>query len=172
MERGIKSYQIVKLDKKLCAENIEDILDLLREIPDSDYEIEDILIEKKRERILYGKWEYSLAVLDNKKIIGILIGYEREKEKSGIYSNNCFYINEVAVSKKYRGQELGKSLLKLFIEQITEYKYLTGNLIIRIQTKNSLDNKKVIELYQSIGVKKIGIKRYQNKEDIVLEIKK
>ena len=108
--------------------------------------------------------------MDRDEIVGILIGYEREKEENNLYRDNCFYINEIAVSRKYKGKELGKYLLNYFIESVKEYKYLKGEIEIRIQTTNSKENRKVIELYRSVGFKKIGIKKYPLKEDIVLEI--
>ena len=79
------NYKIEVLSKKFCESNIEKILDILKLIPNSNYKREDILAENKEERVLYGKWEYSLVILNDKDIVGILIGYEREKEKD---SNN------------------------------------------------------------------------------------
>ena len=64
-----------------------------------------ILAENKEERVLYGKWEYSLVILNDKDIVGILIGYEREKEKSELYRENCFYINEIAISKNIKDKD-------------------------------------------------------------------
>lgn len=166
------NYKIEVLSKRICESNIEKILDMLKLIPNSNYKREDILAENKEERVLYGKWEYSLVILNDKDIVGILIGYEREKEKSELYRENCFYINEIAISKKYKGQGLGKMLLETFIERVKKFKYLSGKIKIRIQTTNSIENRKVISLYESVGFKKIGVKQYPNKEDVVMEIEK
>lgn len=170
--KKIDTYKVVRLNKELCEKKLEEILNLLKLIPESNYKKEDILSEKKGERVLLGKWEYSLLVLDREKVIGVLIAYERAREENGLYNENCFYINEVAVLSEYKGQKIGKSLLKIFIENVEKYNYLDGELKIRIQTTNSDKNKKVIDLYKSVGFKKIGIKTYPSKEDIVLEIKK
>ena len=148
------NYKIEVLSKKFCESNIEKILDILKLIPNSNYKREDILAENKEERVLYGKWEYSLVILNDKDIVGILIGYEREKEKSEL------------------GQGLEKMLLETFIERVKKFKYLSGKIKIRIQTTNSIENRKVISLYESVGFKKIGVKQYPNKEDIVMEIEK
>lgn len=163
-------YNICLLSKELCIEKIDEIVNLLKLIPNSNYTRDAILAEKKGERVLYGKWEHSLILMDRDEIVGILIGYEREKEENNLYRDNCFYINEIAISRKYKGKELGKHLLNYFIESVKEYKYLKGEIKIRIQTTNSKENRKVIELYRSVGFKKIGIKKYPLKEDIVLEI--
>lgn len=165
-------YKVFLLSKELCIEKIEEIVNLLKLIPYSNYTKDDILAEKKEDRVLYGKWEHSLIMMDSDEIVGILIGYEREKEENDLYGDNCFYINEIAVSRKYKGKELGKYLLNYFIESVKEYKYLKGEIKIRIQTTNSKENKKVIELYERVGFKKVGIKKYLLKEDIVLEINK
>lgn len=165
-------YNICLLSKGLCTEKIDEIVNLLKLIPNSNYTRDDILAEKKGDRVLYGKWEHSLILMNRDEIVGILIGYEREKEEkeNNLYGDNCFYINEIAVSRKYKGKELGKYLLSYFIESVKEYKYLKGEIKIRIQTTNSEENRKVIELYRSVGFKKIGIKKYPLKEDIVFEI--
>lgn len=166
----INNYKCCKLTKKICIEKGEKILELLKTIPNSNYKLEDLFSEKKGERVLYGKWEHSLIVLDDENVVGVLIGYEREKESEGVYIDNCFYVNEIAVSKKYKGQEIGKFLLEMFIQNVKKYNYLDGELKIRIQTTNSEDNKKVIELYKKVGFKERGIKKYPLKEDIILEI--
>lgn len=166
------NYKLEILSKNICKSKIEEILNILKLIPNSNYKREEILAENKEERILYGKWEHSLVILNDKEIVGILIGYEREKEKSGLYLENSFYINEIAVSKKYKGQGLGRKLLETFIEKTEKFKYLDGKIKIRIQTTNSIENRKVISLYESLGFKKIGVKQYPNKEDIVMEIEK
>lgn len=163
-------YNICLLSKELCIKKIDEIVNLLKLIPNSNYTKKDILAEKKGDRVLYGKWEHSLILMDRDKIIGVLIGYEREKENNELYVDNCFYINEIAVSRKYKGKGLGKYILKYFIENVKEYKYLKGEIKIRIQTTNSEQNKRVIELYEEVGFKKIGIKKYPLKEDIILEI--
>lgn len=167
-----ENYKVRILSKELCKEKIEEILMLLRTIPNSNYREEDIIGETKGNRILYGKWEHSLILLKENEVVGILIGYERAKESEGLYLENCYYINEIAVSKKYKGQGLGKWLLEMFIERAKEFKYLDGEIKIRIQTTNSIENEKVINLYESVGFKKVGIKKYPQKEDIVMEIEK
>ena len=169
MKKNIKIYT---LNKKIYMEKGEKILDLLGTISNSNYKLEDLFLEKKGERILYGKWEHSLILLKENEVVGILIGYERVKESEGLYLENCYYINEIAVSKKYKGQGLGKWLLEMFIERAKEFKYLDGEIKVRIQTTNSIENEKVINLYESVGFKKVGIKKYPQKEDIVMEIEK
>lgn len=168
----LENFKVEQLSKKVCLERRDELLELLKTIPNSHYKIDDIVAEKKGDRVLYGKWEYSLIVLDKENIVGVLIAYERKKEEEGIYQENCFYINEIVVSKKYKGQGIGKALLEIFIEKTEEYKYLDGKVKIRIQTTNSEENKKVIELYERVGFRKVGIKKYQLKEDVVLEINK
>lgn len=172
MERILQEFEVYKLTRELCLEKKEEILKLLNLIPNSHYKIEDIIADKKGERYLYGKWEYSLLLLKEQEVVGVIIGYERAKENEGIYSENCFYINEVAISQKYRGKNLGKELLKYFLHKIRNYKFLNGKLRVRIQTEKSEKNSKVINLYKSIGFKEIGIKEYPLKRDIVMEIEK
>lgn len=172
MKENYKNFTVERLTKSLCEKKIIDILEILKLIPNSNYKKENILVEKKEDRILFGKWEYSLLLLNKDEIVGVLIAYKREKEKSGLYLENYFYINEIAISRKYKGQGLREYLLKYFIDGITEYKYLDGKIKFRIQTTNSKENRKVIELYERVGFKKIGIKKYLNKEDSVMEILK
>lgn len=172
MLKKIGEYQLKILDKSLMERKKDEILELLKLIPNSHYTLEDILGEKKGERVLYGKWEYSLVLLDKERVVGVLIGYEREKEESKLYSENCFYINEVAISRELKGKGLGRSLLRYFIDNLKCYKYLDGDFIIRIQTTNRVENIKVIELYEELGFEKVGTKDYPTKQDLILEIRR
>lgn len=171
MKRVLQGFEIHKLTKELCLNKKEEILGLLKLIPNSHYKIEDIMADKKGERYFYGKWEYSLILMKGEEVVGVVIGYERARENEGSYNENCFYINEIAISQRYRGRGLGREFLKYFIESLGKYKYLDGEVKIRIQTEKSETNKKVIELYKSVGFKEVGIKEYPLKKDIIMEIK-
>ena len=164
-----KDFEIISLTREIAAKYTEEILELIGKIPGSHYILEDVLAENKGERVMYGKWEHSLIAFEKDRVVGVLIGYERKREKEGIYSVNSLYINEIAVS--HHGTGLGKYMLRLFVRR-AQYLYLNGEVVIRIQTEKSEKNKKVIALYKKVGFKEIGVKSYQTKDDLVMEIKR
>lgn len=164
-------FDIYLLEKEVCKKYSYEILSLLKNIPFTNYKLEDFINDTKRNKILYGKWEYSLVAFKKEKLVGILIGYEKEKDYKE-YPKNCFYINEISISSDVQGKWLGKFLLNYFIKKTEIFHYLEGNPIIRIQTTNKKENEKVISLYKKIGFKEVGIKKYPLKDDLILELKK
>ena len=168
MVEKFKEFEICSLTREIAAKYAEEILALIGKIPGSHYRLEDILAENKGDRVMYGKWEHSLIALAKGRIVGVLIGYERKKEKEGIYSINSLYINEIAVS--HHGAGLGEYMLRLFVQK-AQYLHLDGDVVVRIQTEKSEKNRKVIDLYKKVGFKEIGVKSYQTKDDLVMEIK-
>lgn len=156
--------EIYRLDKEIAIRYSLDILNLLKLIPKSKYKLEDIVSDVKKDRIMYGKWDYSLIAIKEQRLVGVLIGYERKKD--GVYLENCFYINEIAVCIHKIG--LGKKLIEMFLEN-SKYFYLDGDLKFRIQTEDSYENRKVIKLYHSIGFVNVGKKVYKEKTDLILE---
>lgn len=168
----IKNYPVLRLDKKLATKYSAEIASLADLIPLVNYEEKDILAESKDERIFYGKWEHSLIVFDNKKPIAIIIAYEREKEKNLQYPDNSIYISELAVDKNYQGKGIAKGLLELFFKLITGFLHLNGPLLFTIQTNSAQWNKFVSDLYKSFGFKEFATKKYPNRTDIILRLKK
>lgn len=167
-----KKFSLYILDKETAEKYKNEILSLLQLIPKSDYKIYDIVREKKEERVFYGKWKHSLILFDKDKVIGVLIAYEREKEENNLYSENSFYINETAVHKDYQGYGIGKYLIGYFLENTKDFICLSGEKIFKIQTEDSIENIKVINFYKSFGFSETGKKKYPEKYDLVMELKK
>lgn len=169
-----KNFSLYSLDKETAEKYQNEILEMLNLIPKANYKFSDIVAEKKGERNFFEKWNHSLIVFDRIKNIpvGILIGYEREKESNCLYKENCFYINEIAINPNYQGYGIGKYLMEYFIKSKKDFLSLSGDLIFKIQTEDSFENKKVIDFYKSLGFKEIGKKEYPSKFDLVLELKK
>lgn len=167
-----KGIEIFTLDKETGNKYSKEIAELLNQIPLTNHTTEDIMLEEKEGRIFYGKWEHSMIAFLENKPVGVLLGYERRKEKNTIYPENSFYINEIAVSKTVKGKALGKHLIELFIRRAEKFLYLDGKVAIKIQTADLKENIKVIELYEKIGFRKIGIKNYPLKNDLVMKLDK
>ena len=152
------NYKIEVLSKKFCESNIEKILDILKLIPNSNYKKEDILAENKEERVLYGKWEYSLVILNDKDIVGILIGYEREKEKKDeiLIETVLERINEDIEKLKMVKKDLEMHLermkkssnISIGIPFIEEIKNVKGIKVYEKENRETLTfpNKKTLEL--------------------------
>lgn len=171
----IESYdeiEIFTLDKETGKRYSEKIAELLNQIPLTHHTAAGVMAEEKEGRIYYGKWEHSLIAFLDGNPVGVLLGYERAEEDNELYPENSFYLNEIAVSKAAKGKSLGKHLIELFIERAEKFLYLEGDVVIRIQTADLEENRKVIELYEKIGFKKTGIKSYPLKNDLVMKLEK
>ena len=167
-----KNFTLYKLDKN-CAKKYQDkIVSLLRMIPKTSYKSEDILAERKGERVFHSKWEHSLILFDKDIPIGVLIAYEREKENNDLYPENSLYINEIAVSEKYQGYGIGKYLMGYFLKHNQKFFSFQNSdkIIFKIQTEDSIENLKVINFYKSFGFKERGRKKYSEKYDLVMEL--
>ena len=99
------------------------------------------------------------------------MGYERRKENNEQYPNNTLYISELAVDEMYQGQGLAKKLIRCFLDINQSFLYLTGDVIISVQTNSADWNIKVISLYKSFGFQQISTKQYDNRVDVVLQLK-
>lgn len=164
-------FSLYRLDKETAEKYSNEILYLLKNIPDSEYNISHVTAENKGNRILYGKWEHSLIIFYKNKPVGILIGYERKKEENSLYPENCFYINEISIDKDFQKYGLGSYLMKYFLNDVREYKYLKGKRIFKVQTTDSIENIKVINFYKKFGFLVVGRKKYPFKYDLVMELK-
>ncbi|MTI71590.1 MAG: GNAT family N-acetyltransferase [Firmicutes bacterium] len=108
--------------------------------------------EKKVFDFLANKKNYIIACLDNKKVVGFVLGYELQRYDD---QNNMIYIHEVNVLPKYRRQGVGKKMIKE-LKKISKDKYLSKMFLI---TKKS--NLPAINLYKATKGKS------DNDEDIV-----
>lgn len=165
-----KGYEVLGLTPNLVRIYASDICESLDQIPEVDqYTEEKLLQERKEERELYKKWDHSFILLDHKKFVGIIIGYERIAENNEQYQHNSIYLSELAISKAYQRKGLGKLLIKTWLDKNKNIKFLelNGDLRFSVQT-NFMDwNKHVQKLYQSFGFKKISEKKYDNRTDNV-----
>lgn len=167
----IGEYAVCLLDKDTMSAHVDTIALLTDQIPMVSYTKEDMLAESKPGREFHGKWEHSLVVFDQEKPIAIIIGYEREKEDNDQYSENSIYISELAVDKNYFRQGIAKKLVKLFLDFNTSFLYLDGKLTFSIQTNSADWNQHVVKLYKSFGFEQVSTKKYDNRTDVVLNLK-
>ena len=166
-------YPVYLFDKITAQKYIEIITQLVQQIPLVEYTEEEILSERKGERVLYGKWDYSLIAFDNDQPIALLMAYERAAEQNQQYPENSIYISELAVSEKYQRKGIAKGLLKIFFNLNRKQKlgYLPGEVSFSVQTNSAKWNDHVQKLYSSFGFNPRATKQYNNREDIVFEKK-
>ena len=167
----IGEYAVYQLDKETMSAHVDTIALLADQIPMVSYTKEDMLAKSKPGRKFHGKWEHSLVVFDQDKPMAIIIGYEREKEDNDQYPENSIYISELAVDKNYIRQGIAKKLVKLFLDFNSSFLYLDGKLIFSIQTNSADWNQHVVKLYKSFGFKQVSTKKYDNRTDVVLNLK-
>jgi ribosomal protein S18 acetylase RimI-like enzyme len=168
----IQKIKIVILDRKLAEQNIDRLVELEDLIPMVDGDPVELLAESKGDRIMYGKWDHSLALIDGEKIIGFLMGYERKSEGNEQYPINSIYINTIAIDQNYQGMGLGKKLMKFFIDRAISHglKFLEGEVVFSVQTNSAEFNNKVKDFYKSFGFNKRATKQYDNRTDNVYQL--
>lgn len=164
----MSSVTIVPLTKVLAEQRQDEIAALLALIPLVEYTRANVVAEHKGDRVFFGKWDHSLAVVDGEKIIGVLMAYERASEAGTLYADNALYISELAVDPAYRGQGIARRLVEKFFERSATFTHLTGEAVYMVQTNGANWNIPVLRLYEKFGFKKVGEKVYENRTDVVL----
>ncbi len=170
---SLAPYTLRVLDKQLTEQHLNELVDLLNLIPLVSYTKTDVLAESKGSRVLYGKWDHSLALFDGDKLIAVVIGYEREQEHNPQYPTNCIYISELAVNTQYQRKGVARGLLQAFLHRNATIglKYLTGELLFQVQTNRAESNKPVQKLYKELGFVESARKDYPNRTDMVLSLR-
>jgi len=164
----IYHYPVFLLSRDIAKKYAKDIARLVNTIPLVQYSEKEVLAEAKEDREFYSKWKHSLVVFDDKKPIGVIIGYERKSEDNNQYSLNSLYISELAISEQLRNKGIARQLIKLFLDNNKKFFTLDGDVVYSIQTNSADWNQHVIKLYESFGFKKIAEKQYENRKDVIL----
>jgi len=164
----INKFSVYRLTKKLAEKHVLVIVKMADQIPLVSYTKEKILAENKNDRIFYGKWDHSLVVFDKNKPIAFIIAYERKAEGNNQYPKNSLYISELSVLKAYQRQNIGRQLVKLFLELNKKLIYLKGKMIYNIQTNSADWNQHVQAFYKSFGFKCRARKKYSDGIDMIL----
>lgn len=159
----MSAYNFYPLTQEIAHKYSREILHALDQIPQVEkHTHEQLMADKKEERILYSKWRHStIALTHDHECAGIAIGYERAKENNEHYPEHCIYLSDFAVAEKYQRQGLGKALLKEWTHYNMKIGFLdlVGPLRFAVQTNAASWNRHVQALYESVGFKKIASNR-------------
>jgi len=166
---SINNHDVCVLSKSLAEHHIDDLVQIIREIPIVKHGKEHIMAESKGSRVHYGKWEHSLVVLD-KRPLAVVLGYERAAEDEILYPYNTIYLSELAVRRVYHKQGMGSGLVRQFLDynQKMGWKHLDGRLGFSLQTNAATWNRHVQDLYRHFGFKEHARKIYDNRVDLVM----
>lgn len=168
-------FKLEFLTKEIAENNLDELLNLIDQIPLVNYTKEEIIAESKEngERIFYGKWEHSLILFDENRIVAVVMAYERKKENNDQYPENTLYLSELAVSKKYQRKGIAKNIVDIYLKVNKEigFIYLEGGFNYSVQTNSAEWNSYVINLYKSFGFRKRAEKIYDNRVDLVMGLK-
>ena len=120
--------------------NKDDILDALIYLGSSLFD-QSVNTRKKQEElsVKYSKYANVLVLSLNNQIIGLCVYYDNDPD------GNSAYISMLVVDKRYQGKGYGKVLLH------EAHKRCTNKQMERIFLTVSKDNRRAIELYDSMG---------------------
>lgn len=166
----IGPYQVRLLDQSLIHKTVNQLALLGNQIPQVTYTAADLLADRKGDRVLHGKWDHSLALMDDDVPIGFVMSYERAAEDNDMHPDNTLYISELAIDEAHQRQGLARKLLDSFFtfNNDRRFLYLDGQLNYSLQTNSAEWNKHVRELYESFGFRQRATKSYDNRTDIVM----
>jgi ribosomal protein S18 acetylase RimI-like enzyme len=168
--REIGEPQPINAD--FVTSHLDEFYELVKLIPEVTYTKEDLLAEAKADgRILHAKWQHSYALTEGDKVVGFVMGYEREAEDNINYPKSTLYISELAVAPEHQGQGYGRKLLGHLLNDAIQHGFieLTGPLNFTVQTNAADWNGPVRTLYKSLGFSEVGYKRYENRSDVVMK---
>jgi ribosomal protein S18 acetylase RimI-like enzyme len=164
-----REFTIFELTPVLVEKYSEEMCAALDQIPLVEPHTKEYLLsDTKGDRVLYAKWQHSLIALDNEdKFAGLIIGYERKSEGNEQYPENSIYLSDFATAATHQKKGLGKYLLKTWLEFNTEKGFLEldDELKFSVQTNAAEWNAHVQGLYESFGFIEIARKKYDNRED-------
>lgn len=168
-------YQIFLLTPVLAQKYMSEICRSLDQIPSVEKHNASLILSlKKGERNLWKKWEHScIALTQDSRYVGVLIGYEREAEGNEQYPVPSLYLSDLAIDSEFQRKGLGKLLVKVWLEHNREVGFLQlkGELVFSVQTNSDISNAHVQKLYESFGFQKTSEKMYDNRKDNVYFLK-
>ena len=150
---------------------------LLSLIPDVDYPAAAVLADVKRGVPLTGRWDHSVAAFDDRRLVGVLLTYERPPEPASsdtdqqtVFPVRSFYLDGLAVVADLRGRGIAKALLCAWLTSTASRGFTssTGPVTWSLQTNAADWNAPVRKLYERRGFSKVGVKRYPDRTDVVM----
>lgn len=142
-----KRIVIKFLSKRYLQKNIDLFTDILRELPNEQWEEEHFLLE------LFNKFKLSLIAVIDKKLVGYIIASQK---------NNCAYIHMFIVKKEYQGKKIGIKLQEFFEKRCAVY--FLPKIILTVHDSN----RKAFSFYKRNGYKIGGYKKDKTGEKLII----
>jgi len=138
----------IKRIEHFSPEDLKDINKLLLQLSSRGYQMK----EDDFKTALKDKNIFLLGLFEDKRIIGTatLVALHQVTGYKG-------YVEDVVVDEKYRGQGLGKRLMKEIIAEAQKLK------LFRLELKSETDRVAANKLYQALGFNKKEANVYQYK---------
>lgn len=169
----IGPFSVLELEKRIAEEHASELVKMLNQIRGVNYTQEIVTSNQTLVGVCHEKWNHSLVVLDERRSIGVVMGYEREAEGNEQYPENTLYIGELAVMEDYQRRGIGRALLRTFLDYNKRKGFLclTGDFNFSIQTNSAPWNQHVQNLYKFFGFSVRTTVDYPNRTDFVLGFK-
>ncbi len=173
-----EKIEILPLTKEYAVQHAQRLADIHNMIEGSNWIPEQLTAERwekgqfrnDEEKIFYGKWNHSLAVVNSVgQPIALLIVYERPRHEYKSFSGNdtaiegpVLYVHNIAVDPAYRGRGIGAALLRQAARKLRDEGFLVlkkeydGPPIMTLQT--NVMNINAQGVYERVGFRKVGLK--------------
>ena len=172
IDRIGEMFIVDQLSKELAIKHGEILVSIHNEIPFQNWTVQDLLSEDDNQRSYFGKWEIS-TIIFNKLYspIGLCIGFELQPDMKDFFVPGI-YMHRLALLESYRRKYIGaishaETLSRVFSRGL---RHLKCNDPMRIygQTNNTTENQYIIDFHLDAGFNPSGIKRYHDREDLIM----
>jgi len=167
--RNGTAYDIVPLTRVFAEQHVDELLQLHNLIPYQDADRDTFLApQSAKGQEFAGKWALSLAVIQERQIIGFLTAYLRDVTPK--HPMQAAYIHRLAVRADQQVNHVGASLTACAVALY--FAALPWLLTVSVQTNDESANEHVLRFYRRLGFRHVFGVDYPHKHDALFEIER
>jgi ribosomal protein S18 acetylase RimI-like enzyme len=152
---------ISSLEKACAQKHAARLIEVHNLIPFVRWTEEDLVTDQSGARIFHLKWQLSVLLTDAVGApIGFLVSYLRPSDNNFNYTS--VYMHRMAIVKTLQRRGIGHRVISVYLNEVfakLDVDYVT------LQANDNPQNTRIIELYESLGFKKVKHVFYADKTD-------